>query len=307
MVPGASALRTGLGVLWLIAGILQAQPAMFTMQFYIHYPGSLMDESVLQQAAASQPSWLSPWLHAGAAAWGAHAVVFNSFAVLLQLLFGIILVFPKLRRFRRTALWTSIFWGLLVWVFGEGIGRIFASGGNYFTGWPGSVALYIISAVLLLLPSRAWSNGVAGNVIRGFMGLFWFVGALLQAFGSTNFWNASGIMSIFATASFQLQPYLLSLPMQNFSIWAGNHAHVFNAFLVLAMLGLALGSVFWISHRWFLTAALLWLAWSWWFGQDFGDIFTGLSTDVNTVPVIGILTYTAWLLFRKRRVSRNAS
>jgi hypothetical protein len=56
-------------------------------------------------------------------------------------------------------------WGLIVWVFGEAFGGIFAPGLSWLSGAPGAVTLYIVAGVLLALPARAWTGHTLGRLL----------------------------------------------------------------------------------------------------------------------------------------------
>ena len=153
---GRQILRYGLGGLWILDGLLQAQPNMFTTDFYAWYPPRIM-ESVLQTAADDQPAWLAAVMKDSAHIWGLHPILFNVGAILIQLLIGVLILFGRFGRVTRSALWLSIVWGAAVWVFGEGMGGIL-TGSTYFDGAPGAVLLYVIGAMLLLMPAQRWQS-----------------------------------------------------------------------------------------------------------------------------------------------------
>ena len=52
----------------------------------------------------------------------------------------------------------SVGWGLVVWVFGESFGGIFAPGLSWMTGAPGAVLIYVAAGVLIALPEQAWRS-----------------------------------------------------------------------------------------------------------------------------------------------------
>jgi len=140
---GRRGLQVALGVLWLLDGALQLQPALVTDRFA---------REVLAPAATGQPGWVSwPVLHA--AQWiGAHAVVAGlSFAV-VQLAIGAGLL---VRRTVRPALVLSVAWALGVWIVGEGLGGIAGGTASLVTGAPGAALLYAGLAL------AAWPGGAA--------------------------------------------------------------------------------------------------------------------------------------------------
>ena len=52
--------------------------------------------------------------------------------------------------------WPALGWGLVVWVFGESFGGIFAPGLTWLFGAPGAVLIYVVAGGLIALPERAW-------------------------------------------------------------------------------------------------------------------------------------------------------
>lgn len=67
----------------------------------------------------------------------------------------------------RLAALGTIGWGLVVWVFGEAFGAIFAPGLSWLNGAPGAVVLYIVAGTLLALPPRAWAGQRLGRLLLG--------------------------------------------------------------------------------------------------------------------------------------------
>ena len=133
----------GLGVLWFIDGVLQAQPAMPNNGFVL---------DVLAPALAGQPSWYIRILGWNIQFWTDHPVGADVAAMLLQVWMGILLLVGMDRFWGRLALWFSIAWGFGIWIFGEGMGGILTGKVTWLNGAPGSVLFYVASAALLLLP-----------------------------------------------------------------------------------------------------------------------------------------------------------
>ena len=80
-------------------------------------------------------------------------------------------------------------WGLVVWVFGESFGGIFAPGLTWLFGAPGAVLIYAVAGVLIALPERAWRDPRLGQAILAGLGLFLVVMAVLQAWPGRGFWQ----------------------------------------------------------------------------------------------------------------------
>lgn len=282
----------GLGVLWVVAGVLQAQPDMFTTDFYYLYPKTVMP-SLLQLAAEDQPAWLMHLMHTGSHIWGTQPILFNWFVIILQAGLGIVLLAGG-RRAVAWALRISIPWGLLVWIGGEGMGGIFESGGSFFIGWPGSALLYAVAAIFALLPETVWKTRFP-VYLKTALGVWWLWMAWLQLKPNSDFWQASGLMAVFGNAGTVKQPALLSYGVQQLALYVADHAVLVN--LILGIIMLIIGVLHFLPSwsKWFLDVTFVWILWSWWFGQDFGTLFAGLGTDLNTAPVFLVITLAAWI------------
>lgn len=134
-------LQIALGILWLSATVLQAQPTMFTPQF---------TRQVLLPAAAGQPIALAGLIRAMAALVAAHPVLANVCFVMAQALIGAGVLHA---RTTRPALLASIAWAAGVWVAGEGLGGLAAGMGGVLAGAPGAALLYgLIAAAAMPSP-----------------------------------------------------------------------------------------------------------------------------------------------------------
>ena len=111
-------LRLGFGVVWIIDGLLQLQSNM-----PVDLPGN-----VLQPAASSSPGWVQHLVDFGASAWTRHPASAAASAVWIQLGIGLFLIVAPRGRWSQVAGLASVGWGLVVWVFGEAFGGIFAPG-----------------------------------------------------------------------------------------------------------------------------------------------------------------------------------
>src|SRR5690349_12653088 len=131
--------------LWLLDGVLQLQPAMFTRQF----------PAMLAESAAGQPGAV-----AGPVTWAArliteHPAPANAAFAALQIALGLALAW---RPAVRLALAGSVIWGLAVWWLGEGLGGLLTGTASPVNGAPGAALLYAITAVLLWPPRTEGST-----------------------------------------------------------------------------------------------------------------------------------------------------
>src|SRR6476660_3823317 len=129
-------LQLALGVIWVLDGILQYQPSMFTKSF----------PDMLAASAHGNPAVIATPITWSANLIDHHVVVLNTLFATIQLALGLGIAWrPTLR----LALAASIAWSLAVWWLGEGFGGILAGTASPVNGAPGPVLLYPILAVLL--------------------------------------------------------------------------------------------------------------------------------------------------------------
>ena len=164
-------LRFGFGLLWIFDGILQAQPKMA-----IGLPSQ-----VIEPLAAASPTWVQRLVNVGGTTWSYHPMQASASAVWIQVGIGIWLIVAARGPLSRLAGLVSFGWGLVVWVFGEAFGSIFAPGLTWLFGAPGAVLIYAVAGALIALPERAWRSRLLGRPTTAGIGLFLIGMAVLQA------------------------------------------------------------------------------------------------------------------------------
>lgn len=272
-----------LGVLWTVDGLLQLQPAM---------PNSAFLEMVIAPTLAGQPGWMVRIMGWGIQTWSNAPITADVVAVRVQCGIGVTLIVGRHRTWGRRGLWLSIVWGLMVWVWGEGLGGILTGQASLVVGDPGSILFYLIGAGLLLLPDTLWTSGSIQRGVRwGMVGL-WAWAALVQAWPGSGFWSGNILGAVFRNAAHNAQPAWLSGPIYAMAHAALVHGIWVNAIIVGMMSVLA---VLWIGRpyrRMTMGVTVVWLLVLWWLGQDFG-VLGGVGTDPNTAPIIGVLLFAA--------------
>jgi len=177
MLLSKQLLRRILGALWLIDGLLQLQPQMFTMN---------MVNGVMVPTVQNQPSPVAASLHWIIAVTTQHLVLINLLIAVVQIVLGILLLTG---RWVKGTIIASIVWALVVWYAGEGMSMLLTGQGGILTGAPGAVLLYPLLG-LLLYPKTSSSQGSSAETDEGsflsqrhfrwvFAG-FWIFAALLQ-------------------------------------------------------------------------------------------------------------------------------
>ena len=277
-------LRLAFGLLWIFDGILQAQPKM---------AGGLPSQ-VIEPVAAASPGWVQSVANFGGTVWSYHPVQAAAAAVWIQAGLGLWLVVSATGRSSRLAGLASAGWGLVVWVFGEAFGGIFAPGLTWLSGAPGAVVLYVVAGALLALPARAWAGPRLGRLLLAGIGLFWAGMAVLQAWPGRGSWQGgdSGMVTGMASAMAQVsQPHAQAAMVSSFASFAGAHGFAVNL-LAVGALG-ALGAAFVSGRprilRVAVPAATVFCLAVWILMQDLG-IPGGLGTDPNSmIPWLALL------------------
>jgi cytochrome oxidase Cu insertion factor (SCO1/SenC/PrrC family) len=286
------ALRVGFGLLWVFDGILQAQPKMA-----IGLPSQ-----VIEPSAASSPHWVQQVVNWAGTTWSYHPLQAGAAAVWIQVGIGVWLLAAPRGGWSRLAGLVSVGWGLVVWVFGESFGGVFAPGLTWLFGAPGAVLIYVVAGALIALPERVWRDPRLGQAILSGLGLFLVAMAVLQAWPGRGFWQgiSHGHRGTLAGMTHEMaqtpQPGLLSAGVSAFTRFEEAHGFAVNLVAVVA-LGL-IGAAFLTGRRRLARPALiaftaLCLA-DWVLIEDIG-IFGGLGTDPNSMIPFILLAVSGYL------------
>jgi cytochrome oxidase Cu insertion factor (SCO1/SenC/PrrC family) len=285
-------LRVGFGLLWVVDGILQAQPKMA-----IGLPSQ-----VIQPSAASSPHWVQQVVNWAGTAWSYHPMQAGAAAVWIQVGIGIwMLAAPRGGWSRLTGL-AGVGWGLVVWVFGESFGGVFAPGLTWLFGAPGAVLIYVVAGALIALPERMWRDPRLGQAILAGTGLFLIVMAVLQAWPGRGFWQgiSHGQPGTLAGMTHDMeqtpQPGWLSAWVRAFTGFDEAHGFAVNLFAAVALA--LIGTAFLTGRRRLVRPAVaaftvLCLA-DWVLIEDFG-FFGGLGTDPNSMIPFALLAVSGYL------------
>jgi len=132
--------RIAFGVIWLIDGALEWQPADF------HNFSQL-----ILAASQGQPAPLAAVISAGQAVVAINPILANTLLAALETAIGVSLISNRLSRW---ALGVSALLAAMIWVFGQGLGMVFMPGATDIQSGP----LYVLVSLMLLkaLPARAY-------------------------------------------------------------------------------------------------------------------------------------------------------
>jgi len=294
-----------LGCLWILDGLLQLQPKMFSKQF---------STQVINAAANGQPHIIRAPMNFFAGQYENHIVLLNIFVIVLQIGIGLLIIKKK---FTRYGLLMSIAWGLFIWWIGEGFSGIFSGHTTVIMGFPGAVIIYVILTIAVYPKNNSEIEKPASWLIY-FWALIWITGAVFQLMPGQN--SISDLSSMIA-GNGQGQPvwlYNLDSRVGSFinslgSAPANSHmpAMTMNQManmptvqgsgiwliILIAIVQVIIGICVFLPSRYrkpILYFSIILSLTYWILGQSFGGIFTGLGTDPNSailyiVLVIAIL------------------
>jgi len=289
---GRQLLRVGFGVIWLLDGILQAQPKMAVG----------LPSQVIEPTAATSPGWVQHVVNWAGTAWSYHPMQAGASAVWIQVGIGLWLLAAPRGALSRLAGLVSVGWALVVWVFGESFGGIFAPGLTWLFGAPGAVLIYAAAGVLIALPERAWQTPRLGRLTLAGTGLFLAGMAVLQAWPGRGFWQGishrqPGTLAGMTQSMAQTpQPGFLAAWVSAFTAFDEAHGFAVNLFVVAVLA--VIGAAFMTGRPRLIRPALiafivLCLA-DWVLIEDLGFL-GGLGTDPNSMIPFALLAAAGYL------------
>jgi hypothetical protein len=277
-------LQLVLAVIWLLDGILQYQPFMFSKAF----------PPTLAASSSGNPAFIASPINWSATFIDHHLVVLNALFATIQVALGLGIAW---RPSVKIALGASVAWALAVWWLGEGLGGVLSGGASPVDGAPGPVIIYGLLAVLLWpaardRPARFVAGRAVGQQVAQAAWLVLWASlayfALLPASRAPQ--ATSGMISDMTSG----EPGWLA--------WLDNHlasllAH--QGLLVAVLLAMALAVVAvgtYLPVRLarativlaIVVAAFLWLA------EGLGGMFTGSGTDPDSGPLLALLAVAFW-------------
>jgi cytochrome oxidase Cu insertion factor (SCO1/SenC/PrrC family) len=291
---GRRTIRIGFGLIWIFDGILQGQSSM---------PLG-MTTQVIQPTAASSPSWVQHIVNVGGTIWSNHPIAAPASAVWIQVGIGVWLLAGPRGNWSRAAGLVSAGWGLVVWIFGESFGGIFAPGLTWAFGAPGAVLFYSFAGLLLALPERSWTTPRLGRVVLAVMGLFFIGMAVLQAWPGRGFWQGhiahsatpgtlTGMVHQMAQTP---QPGFLSSWLSSFASFDAAHGWGVNLFLVVSLA--AIGLLFVSGRAQFarvgVVAGIVLCLADWVLVEDLGFL-GGVGTDLNSMIPMALIFVGGYL------------
>jgi cytochrome oxidase Cu insertion factor (SCO1/SenC/PrrC family) len=285
-------LRIGFGIIWVLDGILQAQPKMAVG----------LPSQVIEPTAATSSRWVQDVVNWAGTNWSYHPMQAGAAAVWIQVGIGVWLLTAARGPLSRLAGVVSVGWGLVVWTFGEAFGGIFAPGLTWLFGAPGAVLIYCVAGLLIALPERAWHSRLTGQLTTAGLGLFLVGMAVLQAWPGRGFWQGTshgqpGTLAAMTNSMAPTpQPHVLTSWINAFTAFDEAHGFAVNLFAVIVLA--VTGVVFLTCRRRLILPVLaafvvVCLA-DWVLIEDFGFL-GGLGTDPNSMVPFALLATAGYL------------
>jgi hypothetical protein len=269
-------LQVALGLVWLLDGVLQLQPFMFTKAFVTQ---------VILASADGQPAIIARPLVWAGHLMAPHIALWNALFAAIQIAIGLGLLW---RRTVKPALLVSFAWALGVWWFGEGLGGLATGAATMLTGAPGAVILYAV--VGLVVWPRESDESVTGLLGETGVRVAWcalWVGAAILAVLPAQ--RAPGAISSILSDNASGAPGLLASVERTLAhATAGRGAEISMA-LALLQAAIGVGVLVGRRARLFLLLGIGLSLVFWAVGQNFGDVFSGSSTDPDAGPIYVLL------------------
>jgi hypothetical protein len=280
------ALQLGLAAIWLLDGVLQYQPFMYTKAF----------AQMLAMGADGNPSVIARPITWDANLVQHHLVLLNTVFATIQLLLGLGIAF---RPTVRIALAASVAWSLGVWWFGEGLGGVLNGGADPLNGGPGAVIIYALIAVLLWPADRpdgpapfVAARAVGAHVARALWLVFW----LSQAyFALTPDNRAPQAVNAMIADMNSGEPRWLAALLRGASALVSQQglvtSVVFAVVFVLIAVGVYLPAP---GTKATLLLAIVASVVIWVLVQALGGILASGATDPNSGPLLVLLALAYW-------------
>jgi hypothetical protein len=295
-------LRVALGGLWLIDGLLQLQPFMFTKGLALQ---------ILAPSGDLQPSVVRVPVGVLVRLVVSHPAAFNAGFAAAEIAVGLGLICLRASRASRYVSGGAIALALGIWWLGEGLGGIANGRAAVAMGAPGAAAIYALVGLVAWPRKSNTDRAGDADLPARWLPVGWFV-----------LWTATAAMSVLpaqnsadglagqALMGSLMSPDVLRRPEFALSQHASRLSPTSAALVagVLGLLQVAIAVGGFLRGRIRRAAAITGVAFAlvcWVLGQGFGGISTGQATDLGTGPVLVLLAFA--LLARNDQGSRSGA
>jgi hypothetical protein len=299
MLLSRKGLQRVLGVIWLIDGLLQLQPEMFT--------GNMIN-GIMKPILQGQPGFLESIFQFIVKTITNNLTAANLLIAVVQILIGLGFIFLSDRWVGRLVI-ASFFWALIVWFGGEGMSMLLTGTGSILTGAPGAVLLYPLLGLAVWPRSPGQQPIGSGSApvtsddgllsrrgLRYVLAAFWFFAALLQL--QPYWWQSgqiSGAVGAMVGAGGLNTTFIDPLLKPLISATANIEVPL-NILLILVFLALGFGLALAPDRyqRYFLITSIVMSVIVWYFAEALGMILTGMATDFNSGLLLILMALGVW-------------
>lgn len=297
MLLSRKTLQRIIGVLWLIDGLLQLQPQMFTMN---------MVNGIMKPMLQGQPGIFEPSLQFIVNQTTLHLTAVNLLIAIVQILLGLGFLFLS-GDWVKWLVFASIVWAFIVWYGGEGMNMLLTGTASILSGAPGAVLLYPLLGLAVYprnqsttstgATRKASDDGlISRRLLRYILAGFWCFAALLQL--QPYWWQDGQISQAVGAMVGQggLNAVLVDPVLTQISNATANIETSLNIALIIVFLAIGIGlAVVKDEHvRPFLIASIIVSVLFWYFSQAFGMILTGMATDFNSGLLVVLIALACW-------------
>ena len=298
MLLSRKTLQRIIGVLWLIDGLLQLQPQMFTMN---------MVNGIMKPMLQGQPGLFEPSLQFIVTQTTLHLTAVNLLIAIVQILLGLGFLFLS-GDWVKWLVFASIVWAFIVWYGGEGMNMLLTGTASILTGAPGAVLLYPLLGLAVIprqqsnaasesATRKAGDDGLLSRrILRYILAGFWCFAALLQL--QPNWWQDGQISQAIGAMVGQggLNSVLVDPVLTQISNATANIEIPLNIALIVVFLAIGIGlAVVKDEHVLpFLIASIIVSVLFWYFSEAFGMILTGMATDFNSGLLVVLIALACW-------------
>jgi len=284
---GRRMLQLGLAAIWLLDGILQLQAYFFTKAFGTQF---------IPAVAQGNPSIIARPINWSGATIAHHALVADAMFAVIQIAIGFGIAWrPTLK----VALGTSIAWALGVWWMGEGLGGVLNGVANPVNGAPGAVMIYALLAVLLWprdhsgpTPSFVAARTVGEPVAKALWLVLWGSLSYFAVLGSNR--SPQGLYDMIAGMA-SGEPGWLSRIDKHAASLVNHQGSAVTVVLAILLGMIAIGVYLPAPVTNALLAVGMVLSFLFWvLGEAFGTLFTASGTDLNSGPLLILLSVAYW-------------
>ncbi|HEY6539751.1 MAG TPA: hypothetical protein VIZ18_02395 [Ktedonobacteraceae bacterium] len=315
MLLSRKTLQLILGFLWLIDGLLQLEPLMFT--------GNMIN-SIMRPMLKGQPGFIEPSLQFVVNQTTLHLALANVVIAVVQICLGLGFLLLSDRWIKDLVI-ASIVWAFIVWYGGEGMSMLLTGQASVLSGAPGAVLLYPLLGFAIYPRKKSDAASQQGKMnvrydglltrahLRWILSGFWFFAALLQL--QPNWWQPGQISQTIGAAVGQggLDAVLVDPVLHQLSNITATIEIPLNIALIVVFLALGIGLA--VARREqlraFLIASIVVSIVIWYCTEAFGMILTGMATDFNSGLLVVVMALACWpkvqtLRFARTRIAREA-